>query len=98
MPRMWPVSWEAVLSARRRHSRKSVSGSPLRGATHKRTREAMSVVLEGRSVFSHLNVDQNLALARASAEEAYEMFPELRARRNVAAGDCSLISAVGPKV
>jgi branched-chain amino acid transport system ATP-binding protein len=66
----------------------------------KLVREGLVQVLEGRHCFAHLTVEENLASGayagrpsrlelREAIEQAYQRFPKLRDRRNVAAGHLS---------
>ena len=64
----------------------SVSGTPLTGPPYKRTRSALGLVLEGRSVFATLTVRQNLGLAAAALDEALDLFPELADKLSLKAG------------
>lgn len=53
-------------------------GSPSRAPLHRRARQGLAYVSEGRSVFHRLTVRQNLALARqGDLERALDTFPEL---------------------
>ena len=53
-------------------------GQPARAPLHRRARQGLAYVSEGRSVFQRLTVKQNLALARAGdIDRAVEVFPEL---------------------
>ena len=66
-----------------------VGGVPLTGPSHRRTRDAIGLVLEGRSAFSSLTTAQNLELARADPHDVLDMFPELEPRLHVRAGQLS---------
>jgi branched-chain amino acid transport system ATP-binding protein len=54
----------------------------------RRAQLGLAHVEQGRAVFGNLSVHENLLVAAnvERAETAYELFPELQARRNVAAG------------
>ena len=60
-------------------------------AAHVRSRSGVVQVPEDRSLFFDLTVDENLAVASASAKDriAYEVFPELVPLRSRRAGLCS---------
>jgi ABC-type branched-subunit amino acid transport system ATPase component len=64
-------------------------GSPSKDALHKRVRKGLSLVTEDRSVIMSLTVKENLRLARVSLDRAVDLFPELKARVNVRAGNLS---------
>jgi len=54
-----------------------------------RSRAGLAHVEQGRTVFARLTTEENLAVsahAETSPEDAYALFPELKARRDVAAG------------
>jgi len=63
-----------------------VEAVPLRGPAYRRSRTQVGIVLEGRSVFPSLTVRQNLNLAGADQDEAFELFPELAAKSALRAG------------
>lgn len=59
---------------------------------HRRARRGLAYVQQGRSVFARLTVAQNLAVVDRSPqalERAFEQFPRLAERRDVAAGQLS---------
>jgi branched-chain amino acid transport system ATP-binding protein len=64
-------------------------GQPVSGALHRRVKNGMSLVTEDRSVIMGLSVKDNLRLARTSIDGAVDIFPELRARLSVKAGNLS---------
>ncbi|HYW76490.1 MAG TPA: ATP-binding cassette domain-containing protein [Gammaproteobacteria bacterium] len=54
-----------------------------------RARAGLAHIEEGRTVFRHMTLDQNLRVASHPSTKgtwAYELFPELKARRNTKAG------------
>jgi ABC-type branched-subunit amino acid transport system ATPase component len=53
-------------------------GVPVRSPLFRRAREGLSYLPEGRAVFMRLSVTQNLAIGRGPAEDALDLFPELR--------------------
>lgn len=63
----------------------SRSSSTLAG----RARRGLALVTEGRSVFTRLTTMQNLRLGRGDVERALSLFPELRSRLDVKAGQLS---------
>jgi branched-chain amino acid transport system ATP-binding protein len=68
-------------------------------SAHRRARHGVVHVLEGRGVFPHLTVEENLCVAFASAgsraqvgkaiDQAFVLFPNLAERRRLAAGALS---------
>ncbi|WP_433189987.1 ABC transporter ATP-binding protein [Actinoallomurus sp. CA-150999] len=66
-----------------------VDGVAVGGAPHRRMRQSIGLVLEGRSVFAPLTTAQNLKVGRVEAAEALAVFPELEARLHVRAGNLS---------
>ncbi|GAA2048595.1 ABC transporter ATP-binding protein [Catenulispora yoronensis] len=67
----------------------SLAGARIdRIAPYRRVRAGLVHIEEGRSVFPDLTTQENLLIATGggSTEDAYTMFPELDARRKVAAG------------
>ncbi len=64
-------------------------GSVVRTPLHRRARQGLSFVTEERSVFMHLSTAANLQLGRGGRQECLELFPELRDRLRVKAGDLS---------
>jgi branched-chain amino acid transport system ATP-binding protein len=54
-----------------------VGGVPLKGPAHKRCRDTVGLVLEGRSVFASLTTEQNLSVAGVSFAAACDLFPLL---------------------
>jgi ABC-type branched-subunit amino acid transport system ATPase component len=61
-------------------------------APHRRARAGVLVAPESRGVFPGLTVDENLTLrlpTSAARDEVYERFPQLRDRRDLAAGSLS---------
>jgi branched-chain amino acid transport system ATP-binding protein len=53
-------------------------GASVRTPLYRRAREGLSYLPEGRAVFMRLSVAENLAIGRGAAEDALDMFPELR--------------------
>nr|WP_243752356.1 ATP-binding cassette domain-containing protein [Leucobacter weissii] len=68
----------------------ALAGRPIETLpVHRRAALGIAYVEQGRSVFSRLTVEQNLAVVDGSRDalgRAYEMFPRLAARRGVRAG------------
>ena len=64
-------------------------GAPTHAPLHRRAREGMAYVPEGRSVFQQLSCLDNLRVARGDVNAALELFPELRERLGVKAGSLS---------
>jgi branched-chain amino acid transport system ATP-binding protein len=54
-----------------------LSGQRLKAPLHRRAKQGLSVVTEGRSVFMGLSTATNLALGRGPVARALELFPEL---------------------
>jgi len=67
----------------------TVDGHALGGPPHRRMRELVGLVLEGRSVFPPLTTAQNLKVGGVAVADALRLFPELEARLNVRAGNLS---------
>jgi branched-chain amino acid transport system ATP-binding protein len=67
----------------------TVGGVAMRGSPHRRMREFVGLVLEGRSVFPPLTTAQNLKVGGVGVDDAVRLFPELEARVNVRAGNLS---------
>lgn len=63
-----------------------IDGVPLHGAAHKRTSRQLGIVLEGRSIFRSLTVDENIRVAEADPHLVLRWFPELEPRLNLRAG------------
>ena len=63
-----------------------IDGVPVKGPPHIRCREQLGLVLEGRSVFSSLTTEQNLAVGGVDFAEAAALFPALGGVRNRRAG------------
>lgn len=61
-------------------------GSSSVGPTHRRAREGMATVAEGRTVFVELTVRENLRVAGGDQQMALHVFPELRALLDRRAG------------
>src|SRR5262245_35339742 len=57
----------------------AVDGVTVGGAPHRRMRQSIGLVLEGRSVFAPLTTAQNLKVGRVPIAEAMAVFPELEA-------------------
>jgi branched-chain amino acid transport system ATP-binding protein len=53
-------------------------GVETKAPLHRRARHGLSLVTEERSVFMRLSVADNLKMAGCSADEVFELFPELR--------------------
>lgn len=53
------------------------NGELLRGPLHRRARQGLALITEGRSVFRRLSVETNLRLGRGSVDRALASFPEL---------------------
>jgi branched-chain amino acid transport system ATP-binding protein len=66
-----------------------VDGERVGGAPYRRCRRHISLVVKGRSLFGSLTLAENLALAKIDADEFFGLFPQLAARRDVAAGSLS---------
>lgn len=66
-----------------------VDGRVLSGSPQRRAREALGLVAKGRSIFASLTVAENIQLGDVEAEEVLAMFPELRKRMLVKAGQLS---------
>jgi branched-chain amino acid transport system ATP-binding protein len=64
-------------------------GDVVRTPLHRRARRGLSFVTEERSVFMGLSTAANLQLGRVGREQCLELFPELRDRLRVKAGDLS---------
>lgn len=64
-------------------------GSPMAASPHRRARAGVSYVNENRSVLRSLTTGDNLKVARVDPERCFDMFPELRARLNLKAGELS---------
>lgn len=64
-------------------------GAPAQGPLHRRIRNGMGLVTEEKSVFMRLTTLENLKLGRIDPEEAFALFPELRNRAKVKAGQLS---------
>ncbi|MDV6270983.1 ABC transporter ATP-binding protein [Rhodococcus globerulus] len=64
----------------------TVDGRPLTGPAYLRAREAISLVVKGRSLFPSLTVADNLELAGVQPDSVLELFPELAPRLKVKAG------------
>ncbi len=56
-------------------------GTPVGRPLHRRARNGLALVTEERSVISDLTVEQNLALAPGSIDDALNLFPELEEHR-----------------
>ncbi|MCY0386723.1 ATP-binding cassette domain-containing protein [Robbsia sp. Bb-Pol-6] len=66
-----------------------LNGQPLCGPPHARMRQALGLVVKGRSLSGSLSVADNLRLAGVSRKELLELFPEMERRMTVAAGQLS---------
>ena len=64
-------------------------GQPVAEPLHRRARNGMSLVTEDRSVIMGLSIKDNLKLARVPLDRAVDLFPELKPRINVKAGNLS---------
>lgn len=64
-------------------------GQPIPRHAHRRARRGVAFVTEERSVFMQLSVAENLRVGRADADFALDLFPELKKRWRVRAGDLS---------
>jgi branched-chain amino acid transport system ATP-binding protein len=53
---------------------------------HRRVRQGLGLITEGRCVVKGLSVEDNLRLGKGDVRTAFEYFPELEGRRNVRAG------------
>jgi branched-chain amino acid transport system ATP-binding protein len=67
----------------------TVDGNAMGGPPHRRMRELVGLVVEGRSVFPPLTTAQNLKVGGVGVADALRLFPELEARLHVRAGDLS---------
>jgi branched-chain amino acid transport system ATP-binding protein len=63
--------------------------SPMPASPHRRARTGVSYVNENRSVLRSLTTKENLKVARVDPDRCFGMFPELRARLNLKAGELS---------
>jgi branched-chain amino acid transport system ATP-binding protein len=63
-----------------------LDGEPLTGPPHRRARNGVATVLEGRSVVASLTVAQQFHIARVDVDEAMHLFPELEPRLRTRAG------------
>jgi branched-chain amino acid transport system ATP-binding protein len=66
-----------------------VAGEPVKGGSHVPTSRGVSLVPQGKRIFSNLNVEENLLLGRASRRTGtwtlaavYELFPNLARGKN----------------
>ena len=66
-----------------------IRGAAFKSTTARGTKEALGIVLEGRSVFPSLSVRQNLTVGRVDPDEVFASFPELSRRADVKAGALS---------
>jgi branched-chain amino acid transport system ATP-binding protein len=64
-------------------------GEPASGPLHRRVRRGLGWITEERSVFMGMTTQENLRLGRVDADRALDLFPELRPRLKVKAGDLS---------
>ena len=64
-------------------------GTATRAQLHRRARAGLSFVTEERSVFMRLSTAANLQLGRVGRQRCLELFPELKDRLRVKAGDLS---------
>lgn len=55
-----------------------IDGVVTRAPLHRRSRAGLSYVTEERSIFTKMTVAENLRVASADSEYAYELFPELK--------------------
>jgi branched-chain amino acid transport system ATP-binding protein len=67
----------------------TIDNQRVSGPSYLRCRKQMGIVLEGRSVVPSLTVAQNLSFAQIDVHEGTAMFPELRQRLDVRAGNLS---------
>jgi ABC-type branched-subunit amino acid transport system ATPase component len=65
------------------------NGGSVRTPLYKRCRQGLSYVTEERCIFSQLTTRQNLHVAGVDPNEAEELFPELRGRLGLKAGQMS---------
>jgi ABC-type branched-subunit amino acid transport system ATPase component len=56
----------------------SLDGRPISAPMHRRTRDGLGFVPEGRSVFKRLTVEENLRVGRCETDYAVGLFPELK--------------------
>jgi branched-chain amino acid transport system ATP-binding protein len=63
-----------------------IEGVPPHAPLYRRARAGVSLVTEGRSVFSKLNVIDNLRVGGCDAQVVFELFPELAPLRHRQAG------------
>jgi branched-chain amino acid transport system ATP-binding protein len=66
-----------------------LDGKPLTGPAHRRCSRGLGLVLEGRSTFASLTVEENLEIGGVEPAEAIKLFPELEKRMRV---KCGLVS------
>src|SRR5204863_1757321 len=64
----------------------SFEGRALTGPLHRRARRGIALIPEGRSVFMGLSTERNLQLGAGPADDALELFDELRPLLNRKAG------------
>jgi branched-chain amino acid transport system ATP-binding protein len=63
-----------------------VHGIESRLPLHRRVRQGLGLITEGRCVVKSLSVEDNLRLGKGDIRAAFEYFPELESRRNIRAG------------
>jgi branched-chain amino acid transport system ATP-binding protein len=67
----------------------TIDGKVISGPPHRRMRELVGLVLEGRSVFPPLTTAHNLRVGGVAVADALRLFPELEPRLHVRAGNLS---------
>jgi branched-chain amino acid transport system ATP-binding protein len=63
-----------------------LDGREVEGPVYRRCRTDFALVPEGRSVFPSLTLEQNLQVGGVDADEAFEIFPELKKRSGLRSG------------
>ena len=61
-------------------------GKPVKDPLHRRARNGLGLITEGRGIFKQLSTRENLRVGGVETDSVLEMFPQLEARLDVKAG------------